>query len=282
MASEGTVRILVDLNDKSVVISSPRQVVVRSEYDHEHNYSQSVMKYIDQSVKRSEQYEIDMAIKREKQALGDSHYVQRFLQDALVSSESKNLLRRSNFMSRGTIRGSMGWALDDLFQTKDRGTEMEGLTGNMVPTLDRHKEHTEERDILRGRGGPKAMRGLDGKDNGNGKGGSRTRGGGGNSGGKRLTAGSSDGKGADLDEDFDGEGENNGGPGTAPGTAGGGPVSQNSPFPAPPGTDDSGGGSPASIHHSLAAIFTAGTAGLSGISRASGKDSKSSIKYTHQ
>ena len=45
------------------------------------------------------------------------------------------MLRKSNYLSNRTTQGGVGWALEDLFLTHGRGTELEGLTGLKIPSL---------------------------------------------------------------------------------------------------------------------------------------------------
>ena len=124
-------------------------------------YNINVNKHLEQASKRAEQYEAQMAKKREAQALGDSHDVQRFLRDALASSaNSTTALRKSNFLSNRPIKGGLGFALENLFGNHGYGTELHGLTGNVMPQLESVQRSAEqiEKDRLRGRGGPAAMR----------------------------------------------------------------------------------------------------------------------------
>ena len=155
----GMQRLLIDLNDKNTVINSPRAVVVANEYEHEHQYNVSVSKYAEQATRRAEQYEDQMALKREAEALGDSHVVERFLREALAGSyESTTALRKANFLAKKPIKGGLGFALEDLFASHGRGTELQGLTGNVMPHLETVTRTPAqiERDRVRGRGGPKA------------------------------------------------------------------------------------------------------------------------------
>ena len=154
-------RLLVDLRDQNTTINSPRNVVIPNEYEMEHQYNVNVNKHLEQATKRAEQYEAQMAKKREAQALGDSHDVQRFLRDALASSaNSTTALRKSNFLSNRPIKGGLGFALENLFGNHGYGTELHGLTGNVMPQLESIQRSAEqiEKDRLRGRGGPAAMR----------------------------------------------------------------------------------------------------------------------------
>ena len=154
-------RLLVDLRDSNTTINSPRNVVIPNDYELEHQYNINVNKNMEQAAKRAEQYEAQMAKKREAQALGDSHDVQRFLRDALASSSnSTTALRKSNFLSNRPIKGGLGFALENLFANHGYGTELHGLTGNVMPQLESVKRSAEqiEKDRLRGRGGPAAMR----------------------------------------------------------------------------------------------------------------------------
>ena len=154
-------RLLVDLRDHNTTINSPRNVVIPNDYEMEHQYNINVNKHLEQASKRAEQYEAQMAKKREAQALGDSHDVQRFLRDALASSaNSTTALRKSNFLSNRPIKGGLGFALENLFGNHGYGTELHGLTGNVMPQLESVQRSAEqiEKDRLRGRGGPAAMR----------------------------------------------------------------------------------------------------------------------------
>ena len=160
-ANAGMQRLLIDLNDRNTVINSPRAVVVANDYEHEHQYNVSVSKYAEQAARRAEQYEAQMASKREAEALGDSHVVERFLREALAGSyESTTALRKANFLAKKPIKGGLGFALEDLFASHGRGTELQGLTGNAVPHLETVARTPAqiERDRVRGRGGPKANR----------------------------------------------------------------------------------------------------------------------------
>ena len=57
------------------------------------------------------------------------------------------MLRKSNYLSNRTIQGGVGWALEDLFLTHGRGTELEGLTGNKIPCLNGKKKHFNQIEI---------------------------------------------------------------------------------------------------------------------------------------
>ena len=57
------------------------------------------------------------------------------------------MLRKSNYLSNRTIQGGVGWALEDLFLTHGRGTELEGLTGNKIPCLNGKKKIVNQMEI---------------------------------------------------------------------------------------------------------------------------------------
>lgn len=159
--NHGLQRLLVDITDRNTVINSPRGVVIPNEYEQEHQYNVNVNKYLEQASRRAEVYEAQMAKKREQQALGDSHDVQRFLREALSGSQqSTTALRKSNFLSNRPIKGGLGFALEDLFLSNGSGTELQGMTGSVMPQLESTSRSAEqvERDRKRGRGGPKASR----------------------------------------------------------------------------------------------------------------------------
>jgi hypothetical protein len=67
-------------------------------------------------------------------------YIFRFLREALSTHDSKAMLRKANFLSNRSIHGGVGWALEDLFLSRGRGTELDGLTGQNVPSLDAPKK----------------------------------------------------------------------------------------------------------------------------------------------
>ena len=60
------------------------------------------------------------------------------------------MLRKSNYLSNRTIQGGVGWALEELFLTHGRGTELEGLTGNKIPSLNEKKKIVSQIEISKG------------------------------------------------------------------------------------------------------------------------------------
>ena len=60
------------------------------------------------------------------------------------------MLRKSNYLSNRTIQGGVGWALEELFLTHGRGTELEGLTGNKIPSLNEKKKIVSQIEITKG------------------------------------------------------------------------------------------------------------------------------------
>ena len=53
MGYNGVGRVVIDIHDKNVVISSPRGLMVSTEHNRDHQYDLSVGKYMDVSDKRA-------------------------------------------------------------------------------------------------------------------------------------------------------------------------------------------------------------------------------------